>query len=148
MIKSYISSYIAPILDDKRFTMILLARSQETMQTSTHCVHHLNSLGSNPPKPLIGIEKIFYMRGLTSYRVFIYTPEYRVSIILLWTSCFAEGKKGSVKGLNSGSYYRKACALPILTSHMHMNVHIARIPEYTCTGSRQITPLIDVHDHK
>ena len=28
MIKSYISSYIAPILDDKRFTMILLARSR------------------------------------------------------------------------------------------------------------------------
>ena len=82
-----------------------------------------------------------FLRGLTSYRVFIYTPEYRVLIILLWTSCFAKGKKGSGKGSNSGSYYRKACALPILTSHMHKNVHIARIPEYTCTGSRSDHPL-------
>ena len=49
------------------------------MQTSTNCVHHLNSLGSNHPKRLMGIEKIFYMRGLTSYRVFIYTPEYKAS---------------------------------------------------------------------
>ena len=52
------------------------------MQASAHCVHHLNSLGSNPPKRLMGIEKMLYMRGLTSYRVFIYTPEYKASIIV------------------------------------------------------------------
>ena len=67
----------------------------------------------------------------------------------MWKSCFADGKKGSGKGSNSGSYYRKACALPILTNHMHMNVHIARIPEYSLVQEvGQITPLIDVHDHK
>ena len=34
------------------------------MQASAHCVHHLNFLGSNPPKRLMFIKKIFYMRAL------------------------------------------------------------------------------------